>query len=154
MREFQIIHDALLQHCPELHKKRLDSLMVATKALFASDTLTLTSLGRHGDSKCRVKHSIKRMDRLLGNHHLHNERMTVYRWQARLLCHGNPMPVVLVDWADVREQMRLMVLRASVAIEGRSVTLYERTFTLQEQGSPKVQDRFLQELKQGSSPVR
>ncbi len=43
--------------------------------------------------------------------------------------------------------MRLIVLRASVAIEGRSVTLYERTFTLQEQGSPEAKDRFLQELK-------
>ena len=140
MRELQIVHDALLQHCPELHKKRLDSLMVATKALFASDTPTLTSLGRHVDSQCRVIHSIKRIDRLLSNHHLHIERLAVYRWQVRLLCHGNPMPVALVDWADVREQMRLMVLRASIAIEGRSVTLYERTFTLQKQGSPEAQD--------------
>ena len=33
--------------------------------------------------------------------------------------------IVLVDWSDIREQKRLMVLRASVALHGRSVTLYE-----------------------------
>ncbi|EPA4101308.1 hypothetical protein ACQ0OH_005860, partial [Escherichia coli] len=41
------------------------------------------------------------------------------------ICSGNTMPIVLVDWSDIREQKRLMVLRASVALHGRSVTLYE-----------------------------
>ena len=147
MREFKILHQSLFHFCPELHKKRLDTLMVATKALFTSDMLTLNSLGRSIDSQCQTKHSIKRMDRLLGNHHLHSERLAVYRWQAKLICTSNPMPVVLVDWADIREQQRLMVLRASVAIEGRSVTLYERTFTLAEQNSDKAHKSFLQDLR-------
>lgn len=146
MREFQILHQSLLKYCPELHKKRLDTLMVACRALLESDTLTLTTLGRNIQSECRTKHSIKRMDRLFGNHHLHSERLAIYRWQASLICSANPMPIVLVDWADIREQQRLMVLRASVAIKGRSVTLYERTFSLDEHNTAKAHTGFLRDL--------
>ncbi|EFA4647283.1 hypothetical protein E0M76_24835, partial [Escherichia coli] len=49
----------------------------------------------------------------------------------------------LVDWSDIREQKRLMVLRASVALHGRSVTLYEKAFPLSEQCSKKAHDQFL-----------
>lgn len=147
MREFQMVHQALYQNCPELHKKRLDTLMTAVQALQSSDTLTLTSLGRHIGNDTQVKHSIKRMDRFLGNHHLHTERACVYRWLARFSCAANPMPVVLIDWADVREQQRLMVLRASVAMKGRSVTLYERTFTLTAHNTTSAHKQFLDELQ-------
>lgn len=43
---------------------------------------------------------------LLGNSHLHQERLAIDRWQAGLICSANPMPVVLIDWADVPEQQR------------------------------------------------
>ncbi len=156
MREFQTVHQAIHQCCPELHAKRLDPLMAASEALFHSDTLTLTQLGRKMPATCHVKHSIKRMDRLLGNHHLHNERMAVYRWQATLLCTAT-MPVILVDWADIREMQRLMVLRASVALSGRSVTVYERAFTLEEHNTRQAHRHFLKELAsvlpEGSIPL-
>ncbi|WP_317919267.1 IS4 family transposase [Vibrio sp. MACH09] len=145
MREFQIISQSLHQHCPELHAKRLKTLITASEALFNSNTLTLTQLGRHIGGKTHTKHNIKRIDRLLGNHHLHYERVAVYRWQASMICHFT-MPAILVDWADIREIQRLMVLRASVALSGRSVTVYERTFTLEEHNTDKVHKRFLKEL--------
>ncbi|WP_268606993.1 transposase, partial [Escherichia coli] len=62
------------------------------------------------------------------------------------ICSGNTMPIVLVDWSDIREQKRLMVLRASVALHGRSVTLYEKAFPLSEQCSKKAHDQFLADL--------
>ncbi|MDW7466794.1 IS4 family transposase, partial [Klebsiella pneumoniae] len=111
---------------PELHLKRLNSLTLACHALLDCKTLTLTELGRNLPTKARTKHNIKRIDRLLGNRHLHKERLAVYRWHASFICSGNTMPIVLVDWSDIREQKRLMVLRASVALHGRSVTLYEK----------------------------
>ncbi|WP_438441970.1 IS4 family transposase, partial [Escherichia sp. 364] len=109
-------------------------------------TLTLTELGRNLPTKARTKHNIKRIDRLLGNRHLHKERLAVYRWHASFICSGNTMPIVLVDWSDIREQKRLMVLRASVALHGRSVTLYEKAFPLSEQCSKKAHDQFLADL--------
>lgn len=146
MRELKILHDSLYQFCPELHLKRLNTMTLACRALLNSKALTLTELGRNLPTKSRAKHNIKRMDRLLGNRHLHHERLAVYRWHASFICSGNPMPVILVDWSDIREQKRLVALRASVALQGRSVTLYERAFPLEEQCSKAAHDRFLSEL--------
>ncbi|EKO3892424.1 IS4 family transposase, partial [Vibrio metschnikovii] len=75
MCELNILHDSLYQFCPELHLKRLNSLMLACRALLDSKKLTLTELGRNLPNQARTKHNIKRMDRLLGNRHLHKERL-------------------------------------------------------------------------------
>ncbi len=95
MCELDILHDSLYQFCPELHLKRLNSLTLACHALLDCKTLTLTELGRNLPTKARTKHNIKRIDRLLGNRHLHKERLAVYRWHASFICSGNTMPIVL-----------------------------------------------------------
>ncbi len=46
----------------------------------------------------------------------------------RILYELRVMPIILVDWSDIREQLRMMTLRASISVKGRSITLYERTF--------------------------
>lgn len=56
------------------------------------------------------------------------------------------MPVILVNWSDILEHKRLVALRASVALQGRSVTLYERAFPLAKQCSKAAHERFLSEL--------
>ncbi len=58
------------------------------------------------------------------------------------------MPVILIDWSDVREQLRMMTLRASVSVQGRSVTLYERTFKFADHNAPRSHNAFLAELAQ------
>ncbi len=110
--------------------------MVATQSLLDGQQLSLTELGRNIAGSVAPKHNIKRIDRLLGNRKLHNERLNIYRWHTRLLCGANPMPVVLVDWSDVREKLRHLTLRASVSVQGRSVTLYERVFSFPDYSSP------------------
>ena len=141
-----IFYTTLLPISAPNYTKRLNSLTLACHALLDCKTLTLTELGRNLPTKARTKHNIKRIDRLLGNRHLHKERLAVYRWHASFICSGNTMPIVLVDWSDIREQKRLMVLRASVALHGRSVTLYEKAFPLSEQCSKKAHDQFLADL--------
>ena len=93
-----------------------------------------------------AKHSIKRIDRLLDNHHLNRDRLAIYRRYSMHLCGANPTPIVLVDWADVREQLRLMTLRASVSAQGRFVTLYERTFEFKDYNAPRSYNAFGAEL--------
>ncbi|MCE2597373.1 hypothetical protein K6Y31_21615 [Motilimonas cestriensis] len=116
MRELNIIHQQLQNQCPFIHKKRLQSLIDSTQALLQGDRLTLTQLGRSMTGKT----SAKRVDRLLGSAQLlHRERIAIYRWHAQLTCSLNPFPFVLIDWADVREQLRMMTLRASIAVNGR-----------------------------------
>lgn len=103
MRDITILHDSLNNQCASIHKKRLNSLMVATKSLLDGAQLSLTQLGRNIFGIVAPKHTIKRIDLLLGNCHINNDRLTIYRWHAMHLCGANPIPIVLVDWADVRE---------------------------------------------------
>lgn len=85
----------LYQFCPKLHLKRLNSLMLTCHALL--DSKTLTELGRNLPPQARTKNNIKR----------------IYRSNASFLCAGNSMPIVLIDWSDIREHKRLMILRTS-----------------------------------------
>jgi hypothetical protein len=90
---------------PRITLKTTQQLNVGLPRLILDcKTLTLTELGRNLPTKARTKHNIKRIDRLLGNRHLHKERLAVYRWHASFICSGNTMPIVLVDWSDIREQ--------------------------------------------------
>lgn len=146
MRDISILHDLLKNQCPNLHQKRLSSLMVAVQSLLDGQQLSLTELGRNISGPVSAKHNIKRIDQLLGNQALYSERLDIYRWHANLLCGANPMPIVLIDWSDVREQMRHQTLRASISFEGRSVILYERVFPFSQYNSPVSHNPFLREL--------
>ncbi|RJG36728.1 transposase, partial [Motilimonas pumila] len=85
MRDIQILQQTLTEQCPNIHKKRLSSLILATKSVLNGADLTLTKLGRKLDSNTTVKHAIKRVDRLLGNPHLHREKDSIYKWHAHLI---------------------------------------------------------------------
>ncbi|MGO2509960.1 MAG: hypothetical protein ACTH6Y_13305 [Vibrio hibernica] len=146
MRDIQILQQSIQNHCSNIHKKRLDSLILATKSVLSGADLTLTKLGRKLDTNTTVKHSIKRIDRLLGNHQLHREKEDIYKWHAQLITRANPCLAILVDWSDVREQLRYMTLRASVVLDGRAVTLYEQVFEYQHYNSPKSHQKFLDTL--------
>ncbi|OOF09750.1 transposase [Salinivibrio sp. PR5] len=147
MRDDQILLQTLSKQCPNIHKKRLISLTLATKTLLDGADLTLTKLGRALETQTSVKHAIKRIDRLLGNTLLHQEKNLIYRWHAHLITRANPCPVILVDWSDVREQLRYMTLRASIAVDGRAVTLYEQAFEYGDYNSPRTHQRFLDTLQ-------
>ncbi|MEM5733079.1 hypothetical protein AAEI00_15355, partial [Shewanella algae] len=47
MRDVHILYDLLKKQCPQIHQKRLNSLMVATEALLDGNQLSLTQLGRN-----------------------------------------------------------------------------------------------------------
>ena len=103
MYDIAILQDLLKKQCPEVHAKRLDSLMLATSSLLDGYQLSLTELGRNITGPVSAKHNIKRMDRLLGN-------------------------------------------AGFVSVRGRSVILYERTFTFAQYNSPAFHNAFLAEL--------
>ncbi|SUI61332.1 IS4 family transposase [Shewanella baltica] len=146
MRDIDILHDLLKKQCPQIHPKRLNSLMVATESLLDGNQLSLTQLGRNITGNVAPKHNIKRIDRLLGNLHVVKDKFAIYQWHAQYLCGSNPMPIILVDWSDVREQLRMMTLRASISVKGRSITLYERTFLFEDYNAPRSHNAFLAEL--------
>ncbi|MGF1911743.1 transposase, partial [Vibrio kasasachensis] len=55
MRDIQILQQTLEDQCPNIHKKRLRSLILATKSVLNGSDLTLTKLGRKLETKTTVK---------------------------------------------------------------------------------------------------
>ncbi len=94
MRDIQILQQTIQNQCPSIHKKRVSSLILATKSVLDNSDLTLIKLGRKLETNTTVKHAIKRVDRLLGNHQLHREKDLIYKWYTYLITSANPCPVI------------------------------------------------------------
>ena len=147
MHALKVLHKKLQQACPYIHKKRLTVLILATQALFTGQRLSLTQLGRSLISKARVKHNIKRIDRLLGNPHLHQERRIIYGFICGELLKGNTQPLIIVDWTDLTSERDYHLLRASVPVGGRALTLYEEVHPQKAIATQEVHKRFLYTLQ-------
>src|SRR5574340_325992 len=146
MHAITILHRILSTSFPEIHAKRLTSLLAAVEAVVSGSRLTLSDMGRGLSGHVAVKHNIKRIDRLLGNGSLHTETPSLYEALARQCLAGLSMPLIVIDWSDLTPDRRWQLLRASVAIEGRSVTLYEQVHPQSRATSPRVHQAFLSQL--------
>ena len=147
MYALKVLHKKLIQACSCIHKKRLSVLIAAVHALLIGQRLSLTQLGRRLISKTLVKHNIKRIDRLLGNPHLHTERIELYGFVCDELLKGNPQPLIIVDWSDLTAERDFQMLRASLPLGGRALTLYEEVHTQKVVGNDKIHRQFLRNLK-------
>jgi hypothetical protein len=147
MQAKQVLHKLLQKVCSGMHKARHTALFVNVMAALRGEVLTVTHLGRSITSEAKEKHRIKRADRLLSNRRLHHERRTIYASLTQWLLGNKQRPVISVDWSDLDECKRHFLLRASVPMEGRSLTLYEEVHTVKSKEKPKTHQRFLQQLK-------
>jgi hypothetical protein len=86
------------------------------------------------------------MDRLPGNKAIHAKRMEIDGRLAAGWLDGIGTLLIVVDWSPVTTDQKWQLLRASVAVEGRSVTLYEEVHPQHRLGSRWVQQRFLGSL--------
>jgi hypothetical protein len=146
MHAITILHRILSASFPEVHAKRLASLLAAVEAVVSGSRLTLSDLGRGLTGSVAVKHNIKRIDRLLGNSLLHTEVPRLYEALVRECLEGMSMPLIVIDWSDLTPDRQWQLLRASVAVEGRSMTLYEEVHPQSQATSPRVHQAFLTQL--------
>jgi hypothetical protein len=152
MQARQVLHKLLQKVCAEMHKLRRTALFVNVMAALHGEVLTVTHLGRAIRSEAKEKHCIKRADRLLSNRRLQGERVEIYSVLTQSLIGTKQRPVMIVDWSDMDECKRHFLLRASVPIEGRSLTLYEKVHTVKSKEKPKVHEQFLQTLQKMLPP--
>ena len=157
MHALVIVQQLLRTRCPHIHSARLTVLLAAVAAAVRGRRLTLTELGRALVGPARVKHNIKRIDRLLGNRHLAAERWDLYRALARRIVGTLREPLIIVDWTDLSADRRWQLLRAAAPIGGRCLTLYEEVHPLTRFGNPRVHRAFLAQLKallpEGVKPI-
>lgn len=130
-----------------IHIKRARALMRATTALVRGSITSLSAIALRLDANTTLKHRLKSVDRLLGNTALHQQRCEIYRALAQHWLKDVTQILVVVDWSDLTSDQRWQLLRASVAVDGRSVTLYEEVHAQKRLGNPNVHRRFLRTLK-------
>ncbi len=146
MQATRYVFRRLATACQSMHCKRLGCLLVAVESLARGRRLTLTGLGRSLKSKAKVKHNIKRMDRLLGNEKLYAECQSVYDAVAQMLMAGAQRPVLIVDWTEVAWNQQFHLLRAAIPVGGRAMTVYEEVHPTSAHTSRRVHRCFLQNL--------
>ena len=159
MKLKKVLHNQLKIACPDVHKVRLTALMAAVGSAVTEHQTTVTALGRNlkSQSKTTTKHDIKRMDRLIGNSHLHQERMVFYRYLAKQLIGEQKHPILLADWSPIPGQEIFQLLRISIPMKGRSLTIYEQCFKEEKLNNSEVHEQFLSELSElippGCQPI-
>ena len=72
-----LLHNLMKEKLPSIHATRFQALMAAVEAGLSGASESITALGRALPGSAYIKHKIKRMDRLAGNHHLNTERMVL-----------------------------------------------------------------------------
>ena len=147
MHALRILHRCVAPLLVGIHGRRLSVLLEAVAATVSGPRLTLTEIGRRFGGGSDLRHRIKRADRLLGNAHLQRDAKGIYAALAKKLLTGVAEPLIVIDWSDLKEDQSLHLLRASLPVGGRSLTLYEEVHTQRKLGNRQVQHRFLQRLK-------
>ena len=137
----------LIEPCLEsLHRKRSAALMRVTAGLLRGGVSSLSGIALWLDGSTRLKHRLKSVDRLLGNRALHDQRDELYRQVAWMWLSDLSRILVVVDWSDLSQDQCWHWLRASVVVQGRSITLYEQVHPQKKLGNPRVHWEFLRRL--------
>jgi len=148
MHATQVINTHLKKMCQAIHKKRMIALMSMVEACIQGKKLSVTGLGRAIKNAVYEKHNIKRADRLMGNLALNQERDLLYRAMAKWIIGNHKQPVILVDWSDLSADRSYHLLRASLPVGGRALTLYDEVHPEKKQGNGQVEKSFLKRLKE------
>ena len=126
-----------------LHAKRAAACQRAVVAVVLGAALSLSAIALGVRSVTGYRHRVKSVDRLLGNGALHVVRAELYAALAARWLTGVRQLLLVIDWSDLTPDQRWHWLRASVAVEGRSVTLYEEVHPQRRLGNLKVHRQFL-----------
>ena len=146
MHALTILHHFLTPLLTHIHRRRLETLLEAVVASVGGPRLTLTDIGRRFAGPGRLRHKIKRADRLLGNTRLQGEARSVYAALCRITLARIREPLILVDWSDLKADQSLHLLRAALPVGGRALTLYEEVHPQRTLNNRRVQERFLERL--------
>ena len=146
MHTAKVLHKLLIQSVPSIHATRLNTVIASVQALTQGARATVTSLGRGLIGKAYDKHKIKRVDRLLSNARLYQERHSIYNALTRRLLLGLSEVIIAIDWSPLCADQSWQLLRAAIPVGGRSLTLYEQAHPQSKLGNRKVQHQFLKQL--------
>ena len=145
MQGKRLLHKFIKESSNELlHKKTSDSLVIVCEGLLKSRKLSVTAIGRSIESKTTDKYSIKRVDRLVSNTLLEENREIFYKALAKRMVPSTGWCPILVDTSCLTADSKFQMIRASLALDGRAFTLFEMSY---ENGTLKnIWEIFLKKL--------
>ena len=129
-----------------MHAVRARALIGAVQALLLGRRLILMDMARARPGAERVRAPLKCLDRLLSNRHVQVQREAFYQAMMPWLMRQSH-PLLLIDWSDLHEDCRWQLLRASMPLKGRAVTVLEMVFPESMKGAPRAEKRFLRRLR-------
>ena len=149
----QLLSDLFTLNSSILDTRISKSLFDMTTAVINGSPLMLTAMGRKSGALNSgiEKHSIKRADRLLGNKKLQDKRTHFYQNIASFFA-TITNPLIHVDWSTYYNY-NFLILRASISVSGRAITIYEEVHPEEKQNNDLVHRNFLENLKK-VLPVR
>lgn len=128
------------------HKHLLNSLTASLQSLLTNGQCSVTAIGRGIESLAQERHCIKRADRLLSHDTMQQTVPEFYTAMTGALVKGK-QPLILVDWSNADKARRHFILRASLAVEGRAMTLMQMVTTESDYNCPHLHKAFLTRLK-------
>jgi len=141
------LHKALQKSLSAMHKKRFNTLSEVVTALLGGAKLTLTNIGRHIKGDAKVKNKIKKVDRLLKNKNLQEERSYIYQQLSHLLLKSANKVVIAVDWSGCCSNERFIIQASILVAQGRSIPLYKEIHCIDKYTRSAVEFKFLDNLK-------
>lgn len=159
MKASQLLHKNLSTACPDIHNVRLTAVIAAVNSAITHHQVTVTGLGRNlkSYSKTSTKHDIKRMDRIVGNPHLHSERKTIYQYMLNQLIGQKKHPILIVDWSPIPGNEIFQLHRVSIPMGGRTLTIYEECYEEKKLNNTETHNQFLDKLEkllpEGCQPI-
>ena len=129
-----------------IHKTKMASLCASLQSLVTNGKCTVTAIGCGIQSAANEKHCIKRADRLLSNDAFQADIPLIYVALTKALIQTK-QPLILVDWSNADKKKSHFILLASLALEGRSLTLLQEVKAIDDYNCPHVHQAFLLRLK-------
>ncbi|MDP7040354.1 MAG: IS4 family transposase [Myxococcota bacterium] len=145
MRTMRILNHLFSNDLCSIHAARLKAIFFGVEALLSGGRLSLTALGRAAVGTVSPKHNIKRIDRLLGNRYLDEDRLRICRAIATQLVGQQERPMLLVDWTLIGDNHNALV--AAIARDGRALTVYFEVHPRSMLSNRAVEHGFVERLR-------
>lgn len=147
MRVKELLHNTFKQASLLIDKRLHQTLLLACETLLIFRQLSIVGIGRGLPTQAKIKHAIKRMDRLFGNKNLHAKIVNYYQDLVKWAVKNTRNPIIIIDWSGLTSCGKFHFMRAAVPMGGRALPILDMAFPLSEYGSQKAHKEFVMQLK-------
>jgi len=142
-----LLHRTFNKKSGMIDKRNHKTLLFAAETLCQNKHLSIAALGRSLKSKAKVKHNIKRMDRLFGNPRVQNARIHYCREVSHITLNNIERPAISIDCSGLTPCGEFHLLRASAPVKGRAMTIFEQSYRESEYMKQSIHESFLKTLQ-------